>query len=146
MRSLLLTFVGILVLVTVPVGVLFGADGGDGGVVGVVDGGGPPAVVDAAVKAAQATTQAARDPHLLTIMGAIAAGLWALLAGVRKLAPGRLSGRTIRWITLIVTPLTIWLWAWSSGMGWFDALVIASGGPNALLLNELGRAVRPDAA
>jgi len=37
MRSLLLTFVGILVLVTVPVCVLFGADGGDGGVVGVVD-------------------------------------------------------------------------------------------------------------
>lgn len=83
--------------------------------------------------------EAMNAPTLLSILGAISAGLWALLAAVRKFGGVVISGKVTRWITLIITPIATFTGAVAMGMGWVEALTIAGGGPGALLLNELLR-------
>ncbi len=78
-------------------------------------------------------------PTLLSIMGAISAGLWALLAAVRRFGGVAISGKVTRWITLIVTPVATFTGSMALGLGWVESLTIAGGGPGALLLNELLR-------
>lgn len=103
-------------------------------------------VTDAAVGAVSGIKTAIDQPTLLGITGAIAACLWALIAALKKWGPAWISSTKIRWATLIISPIAIFLGAYASGVGWFNALVLAGGGPGATLLNEIGRAVKPASA
>ena len=80
---------------------------------------------------------------LMAIMAAIAVGLRLLIGVVRYAKPGFLSATQIRWVTLVAAPVVGFLSAIAAGEHWFSALVVAAGGPGALLINELERTVAP---
>jgi len=96
-------------------------------------------VVDASKDAVAAVEAAIDNPTKLGIFGAIAAVLWAILAGIRRFGSGSMKGSTIRLITLIITPVATFAGTMAVDVGWFDALVLSAGGPGALLLNEVLR-------
>lgn len=105
----------------------------------------PVVVVDAAKDAAAAVKGAMARPTLLSVVFAISAVLWGVLALIRAYGARRLSARAIRMITLVAAPILTFLSAWGSGVPWFDAVILSGSGPGALLLNELGRGINPPA-
>lgn len=105
----------------------------------------PAVVVDAAKDAVSAVQGAMARPTLLSIVFAVAAVLWGVLALIRAYGAKRLSARSIRMITLVAAPILTFLSAWGSGVPWFDAVILSGSGPGALLLNELGRGINPPA-
>lgn len=101
-------------------------------------------VLDAAKGAGGAIQDAMQRPTLIAVAVAISAALWAILAALRRFGGSWLNARAMRLVTLIAAPVLTFIGAWASGVGWFDAMVLAfGGGPGAMLLNEFGRAVAP---
>ena len=105
----------------------------------------PGDVLDASRAAVDAVQGAISRPTLLSIVFAISAALWAILAAIRAFGARWLSGRAIRLITLVAAPVLTFASAFGAGMHWFDAIMLAGGGPGALLLNELRRGIKPPA-
>jgi len=106
----------------------------------------PPGVaVDAGKGAVDAVRGAMDKPTLLGIVLAISAVLWAIVALLRVYGPRRFSPRFIRLATLVAAPVLTFASAWGGGMPWFEAVILAGGGPGALLLNELARGLNPKA-
>lgn len=102
-------------------------------------------VMEAATEAVSAGAAAFDKPTLVSIAAFVSALLWALLAALRRWGGAVstwLTGKRIRWITLIVAPVATMAGAMGAGVGWFDALVMACSGPGALFLNEFGRAFK----
>lgn len=106
---------------------------------------GTPDVTDAAKGAVEAVRAAMDRPTLLSVVFGVSAALWLLLALLRAYGPRWISPRVIRLSTLIAAPVLTFASAWGAGMPWFDAVILAGGGPGALLLNELGRGLNPKA-
>lgn len=101
--------------------------------------------VDAGKVAVGAVRGVLDHPTLLGAVFAISACLWAVVALLRIYGPHWLSPRFIRLATLVAAPVLTFGSAWGGGMPWFEAVILAGGGPGALLLNELVRGLNPKA-
>lgn len=106
---------------------------------------GTPVVTDAAKMAVEAVRGAMDRPTLLSVVFGVSAVLWLLLALLRAYGPRWISPRVVRLTTLVAAPVLTFMSAYGAGMPWFDAVILAGGGPGALLLNELGRGLNPKA-
>ena len=101
--------------------------------------------IDALAKNIEAVTDADdKTAKFMAIMALIAAALKLLLDVIRKYAKVLLGKKEVR-IAALVVGLLIFLGSYlGGGMEWINALLLALGGPGAILVTELAKLAKSD--